>query len=96
MTDIVERLRAVRFSPEATVSDLLAIGNLTLEAADEIDRLRADVAGYKAERADWKKACEDHAAFCDIKDDEIERLRTALESHSLYGRRPAFDRKACT
>jgi len=68
MSDIVERLRAVlRQSVGGRTPDSQDWAVLR-EAADEIERLRA-------ERDDYKNVSEDSRKFMEIKDAEIERLR---------------------
>ena len=56
--DIVKRLRRISSQP------LTEHANIIAHAADEIERLRADVDGY--------------ASAFDVQDEEIERLRKAL------------------
>jgi hypothetical protein len=77
MTDIVERLRNpphAHAGTQGTKLDPYVVPQIMREAADEIERLRAENEWRRSAAKAWEAIAQTNQELCD----EIERLRTAL------------------
>jgi hypothetical protein len=78
MTDIVERLRCpphAHAGTHGTKLDPYVVPQIMREAADEIERLRAEIEWRRSAAKAWQLIAQTNQELCD----EIERLRAAIE-----------------